>query len=83
MQKLLGGSKGTLLLMGRGTIELTGCTATFGGGKWKIVDGTGAYAKFRADGNPVTTPESFGDVCTGAVEVTHVGRARKGERDDD
>jgi hypothetical protein len=81
--KVFAGSKGTFVLEGRGTIHWpTPCTATFTGGRWRIADGTGAYAQLHADGRPVTTPESFGDVCTGVIRITHVGTVRKGGETD-
>ena len=76
VEKVLVGSRGTIVLEGRGVVVWTSaCTATFSAGSWRIVDGTGAYARLKGGGSPVTTPDSFGDVCTGVVRITHVGSA--------
>jgi hypothetical protein len=81
-QKVLVGSRGTIVLEGRGTVVFDGCEASFSGGKWRIADGTGAYEKLRGGGKPLATPESGGNVCTGAVDVTHAGKAHIGGRGD-
>jgi hypothetical protein len=40
-----------------------------------FVDGTGAYERLKGGGTPATVPGSFGDICTGAIEITHAGKA--------
>jgi hypothetical protein len=82
-QKVLVGSRGTVVLEARGRIAFDGCEASLRGGKWRIADGTGAYRRLRGGGRPVATPESRGNVCTGAVDVTHAGKARQRGHDDD
>lgn len=75
--KLLVGRAGTITLKAQGEILwLSACTATFAGGNWRLLDGTGTYERVTGNGHPVTTPESSGDVCTGLVRIVHVGRAR-------
>lgn len=76
VQKVLVGAKGTIVLEVRAVVEwISPCTATFRAGSWRIVDGTGSYEDLQGGGTPATTPDSFGDICTGAVHVTHVGQA--------
>lgn len=78
-QKVLVGSLGTIVIEGRGVLEwLSPCTVTFRAGSWRIVEGTGAYEGLTGGGTPATTPESFGDVCTGVVHVAHAGEAHDG-----
>jgi hypothetical protein len=81
-QKILVGSRGTIVLEARSTVVFEGCEASFEGGRWRIVDGTGAYEKLRGGGKPLATLESRGNVCTGAVDVTHAGRAHVAGRGD-
>jgi hypothetical protein len=76
-RKLLVGRAGTITLKAQGAIVwLSACTATFAGGGWKLSRGTGTYEGVTGNGQPVTTPDSVGDVCTGVVRIVHVGRAR-------
>lgn len=80
-RKVLIGEKGTIVLRVRTIVVwLNECTATFKGGSWRIVSGTGAYEHLKGGGAPATEPGSFGDVCTGAIEVTHAGKARDDSR---
>jgi hypothetical protein len=75
-EKVLVGSQGTIVLRVQAVVVwLDECTATFKAGSWRIVDGTGAYEGLKGGGTPATTPDSFGNVCTGAIHVTHVGQA--------
>ena len=48
---------------------------TFKAGSWQVVDGSGAYERLRGGGTPGLTGESLGNVCTGAIRVTHAGQA--------
>ena len=49
--------------------------ATFRGGSWRVVGGTGAYAGLRAGGRPAAASESFASLVTGQVHIVHVGEA--------
>jgi hypothetical protein len=76
VEKVLVGSKGTFLLRAQAVaVWLDQCRVTFTAGSWQVVGGTGAYERLKAGGTPAATEDSFGDVCTGAVELTHVGQA--------
>jgi hypothetical protein len=75
---VLVGSKGTIVLRVQGVVVwLSPCTATFKAGSWRIVDGTGAYARLKGGGSPAAVPGSFGDICTGAIQITHDGEAHE------
>jgi hypothetical protein len=82
-QKVLVGSRGTIVLEGRGTVAFEGCEARFSGGKWWIAEGVGAYTKLHGGGKPIATPESTGNVCTGATDVTHAGKVNRAVREED
>ncbi len=82
-QKVLTGSRGTIVLRVRALVEPTdACTLTFKAGSWRIVGGSDAYGSLKGGGKPATEPGSFGNVCTGAIRVAHVGRAQVEEHDD-
>ena len=75
-EKVLVGSRGTIVIRVQAVVVwLSPCTATFKAGSWQIVDGTGAYERLKGGGTPATVPGSFGDICTGAIEITHAGKS--------
>ena len=75
-QKVLVSPTGTIVLETRGVIDwLDTCAVGFKAGSWHISDATGTYANLRGGGTPNTTVESFANVCTGAIDVQHVGAA--------
>ena len=75
-QKVLVSPAGTIVLETRGVIVwLDACTVGFKAGSWHISEATGTYAGLKGGGTPNTTVESFGNVCTGAIDVVHVGAA--------
>ena len=76
VEKVLVGSRGTIVLRVQTVVVwLSECTATFKAGSWQIVDGTGAYERLTGGGTPATEPGSFGDICTGEIQITHAGQA--------
>jgi len=75
-EKVLVGTKGTLVLNAQGVVVfLTPTTVTFKAGSWEIVDGTGAYERLHAGGTPAGTPDSFADLATDVIHITHAGDA--------
>jgi hypothetical protein len=75
-EKVLVGSKGTIVLRVQARVVWLGpCTVGFTAGSWHVVDGTGAYESLKGGGTPALTTESVGDVCSGAIHVTHAGHA--------
>jgi hypothetical protein len=82
LEKTLIGVDGSrFVLRARTRVTFTGCTATFQGGFWWMVGRTSNYRPVIAGGFPATTPDSFGDVCTGVVRVSHVGFAATADDD--
>jgi hypothetical protein len=74
--KTLTGVAGTATLEIRAVVVfLTPTTVTFKAGNWRLASGTGVYAELHAGGTPALTPDSFGDLATGVVHVTHEGQA--------
>jgi hypothetical protein len=74
-EKVLVNSSGTIVLRTRALVVwLDACTATFRAGSWQIAEATGAYAGLRGGGTPLAT-SSYGNVCSGNVEVVHAGAA--------
>jgi hypothetical protein len=74
--KVLTSAAGTIVLDTRALVVwLDECTATLRAGHWQIADASGAYAGLKGGGSPNSTPESFGNVCTGSVDVIHSGAA--------
>jgi hypothetical protein len=75
-EKVLVGSKGTIVLKVQAIVVwLSPCTVAFKAGSWQIIDGSGAYERLKGGGAPALTADSIGDVCTGAIHVTHSGAA--------
>jgi hypothetical protein len=82
-QKVLTGSRGTIVLRVRALVEaIDACTLTFKEGSWHVAGGSGDYESLEGGGKPATEAGSFGNVCTGAIRVAHVGQAHIEERDD-
>ena len=78
-QKVLVSPAGTIVLENHSLIIwLDECTATFGAGNWHIAAASGAYAGLKGGGTPVSTPASFGNICTGHVHVVHSGAVTLG-----
>jgi hypothetical protein len=76
--KVLTSADGTIVLDTRALVVwLDECTATLGAGRWQIKDASGAYAGLEGGGSPNSMPESFGNVCTGSVDVIHTGAANQ------
>jgi len=75
-QKVLVGASGTIVLEIRAVVVWRdACTAGFTAGSWHISDATGAYERLKGGGAPATNVESFGNVCTGVIDVVHEGAA--------
>ena len=75
-EKVLLGSKGTIVLRVQARVVwLSPCTVAFEAGSWQVADGTGAYQRLKGGGTPALTADSSGNVCTGAIHVTHAGWA--------
>ena len=73
-QKVLVGSGGTIVLETRGVIVWRDvCIVGFKAGSWHVSEATGTYAGLNGGGTPNATLESFGNVCTGAIDVIHLG----------
>jgi hypothetical protein len=75
-RKVLVSEGGTIVLDIRAVVDyLDACTAVFQAGSWHIVEATGTFSGLLGGGTPANTATSFGNVCTGAIDVTHVGAA--------
>jgi hypothetical protein len=75
--KVLVGSAGTIVLQAHaGVVDVSPTLREFRGGAWSIVLGTGAYAGLHAGGRPAATPDSFADLASGEVVITHEGFVR-------
>lgn len=75
-EKVLVGSRGTIVLEVQAVVVwLSPCTVAFEAGSWRVADGSGAYERLKGGGTPALTADSVGDVCTGAIHVTHSGEA--------
>ena len=78
-QKVLVSADGTIVLDIRARVVwLDECTATFRAGNWHIARASGAYADLKGGGTPGTTLASFGNICTGSVDVVHSGAVPNG-----
>jgi hypothetical protein len=74
--KTLTGAHGTITLKVEAEVVATSpTTIAFEHGFWKIVAGTGAYARLKGGGSSATDPGTA-DLATGAVSVTHRGSVR-------
>jgi len=75
--KVLSSGSGTITLRVDAVVQwIDACTATFSAGSWRIAGGTGSYERLKGGGTPAVEPGGFGNVCTGAIQITHVGRAQ-------
>jgi hypothetical protein len=75
-RKVLVGAGGTIVLEIRAVVVWhDACTAGFKAGSWHISDATGAYEGLKGGGAPAATVESFGNVCSGVIDVVHEGAA--------
>jgi hypothetical protein len=75
-RKVLVSASGTIVLEDRAVVVWRdACTARFEAGSWHVSDATGAYEGLKGGGTPATTADSFGNVCTGEVDVVHQGSA--------
>jgi hypothetical protein len=73
-QKVLTGVGGTIVIDIHAVVVFRdACTVTFVAGNWHVSDATGVYEGFKGGGTPGTTAESFGNVCTGVIDVAHEG----------
>jgi hypothetical protein len=73
--KVLVSPSGTIVLQIRNIVVfLDACTVEFKAGSWRISEATGAYARLKGRGAPGTTAKSV-NVCTGFIDVVHVGTA--------
>ena len=73
--KVLTGTRGTVTMRVHGFIDFpTATTATFRGGRWRILSGTGAYAGLEGGGRPGA--KGGADLAAGTVNVRHRGTAR-------
>jgi hypothetical protein len=78
VEKVLVGSKGTIVLRAQAVaVWIDACSVIFRAGSWSIVGGTGAYERLKGGGSAATTPTSFGDVCTGEVQIGHAGKVHE------
>jgi hypothetical protein len=76
--KVLVGASGTIVLEDRAVVVWRdACIAGFKAGSWHVSDATGADAGLKGGGTPAVTAESFGNVCTGDVDVVHPGTAHE------
>ena len=76
--KVLTGDSGTIVLDIRAVVEFPDvCTVMFVAGSWHVADATGVYEGLKGGGTPGTTAESFGNVCTGVIDVAHEGQGQE------
>ena len=74
--KVLSSGSGTITLRVDAVVQwIDACTATFSAGSWQIAGGTGSYERLKGGGTPAVEAGGFGNVCTGAIQITHVGSA--------
>ena len=80
--KVLTGARGTVTMRVHGFIDFpTATTATFRGGRWRILSGTGVYAGLEGGGRPGA--KGGADLAAGTVNVSHRGTARICRVDED
>jgi len=78
LSKLLWNQTGSILLRVDALTDVSPAgIATFPGGSWRVVGGTGAYADLRAGGRPAATDDSFASLVTGQVHIVHAGSLRQ------
>ena len=72
--KTLTGDNGTIVLKGQAVVVwISPTVATFAAGQWRIMSGTGAYARLHGHGSPAAS--GFFDAATGVARITHEGAA--------
>lgn len=77
-QKVLTGVGGTIVIDIHAVVVFRdACTVAFVAGSWHVADATGVYEGLKGGGTPGTTAESFGNVCTGVIDVAHEGEAQE------
>lgn len=70
--KTLTGSDGTLVIAITAVVDFpTPTTATFRAGHWRVVSGTGTFARVRGGGSPGAY--GIADLAAGTIEVSHRG----------
>jgi hypothetical protein len=75
--KIFTGTKGLIVISIHGFLDFpTPTTATFHGGRWRVLFGTGAYAGMKGGGRPSSSGTA--DLALGTVLVSHRGKARLG-----
>ena len=73
--KIFTGTQGLIVVSIQGFVDFpTRTSATFRGGRWKVLFGTGAYAGMKGGGRPSSTGTA--DLALGTVLVSHRGKAR-------
>ena len=78
VEKVLVGSRGTMVVAATATVTwVNACTATFAAGNWTLAGTHGSYTSLQGGGEPAADAASFADVCTGAIHITHEGRAHE------
>ena len=74
--KVLTGSQGIIVIYVRAFADfVTPTTATFHGGHWKLLFGTGVYAGITGGGRPGAA-SGIADLAAGTEVVSHRGKAR-------
>jgi hypothetical protein len=72
--KVLTGQHGTIVYHAHAqVVKLSNTKRGFVRGMWKIEFGTGAYTGLRGGGRPAVTADSWADLASGQVSVTHEG----------
>ncbi|HWM09333.1 MAG TPA: hypothetical protein VNO82_08305 [Solirubrobacteraceae bacterium] len=73
--KIFTGTQGLIVVSIHGFVDFpTPTSATFRGGRWQVLFGTGAYAGMKGGGRPSSTGSA--DLALGTVVVSHRGKAR-------
>lgn len=73
--KIFTGARGLIVVSIDGFVDFpTPTSATFRGGRWQVLFGTGAYAGMKGGGRPSSTGTA--DLASGTVVVSHSGKAR-------
>ena len=72
--KVLTGQHGTIVYRAHAQVVMLSDTRRgFVRGMWRIEFGTGAYTGLRGGGRPAVTADSWADLASGQVSVTHEG----------
>jgi hypothetical protein len=75
VEQRMDGARGTFVIRADALVISLAPMVQFAHGSWRMSSGTGAYEEVHAGGTPAVTPQSFGDLASGVVEVQHVGQA--------